>query len=373
MIRRIYIDNYKSFVNFDLRLQDLTLLVGRNGSGKTAVLDVVYALRKLLDGTARVTDRDVFPPSSLTRWQERSLQTFRVEVELDGDAFEYRLEVEHDRRERRARITLETLSVREGPLFEFERGEVRLYRDDHSAGSTFPGDWRESALGRVVPGEENRRLTRFLEFMRGVLVCGLNPRGMASESSSEDVILDRDGRNFVGWYRHLMQERQHLAPDYVQAMRGVLDGLRGFRQEKVGVDTRALSAVFGEADEAHEFKFHELSDGQRTLAALYAIIMLPAGRGTALFIDKPVNYVGLQEIQPWLVELADVCGSEVPQAVLCSHHPEVIDYLGGDAGVLLQRDGTGPTTAEPLTGGLEAFAGGSPLRLSELMARGWER
>ena len=52
---------------------------------------------------------------------------------------------------------------------------------------------------------------------------------------------------------------------------------------------------------------------------------------------------------------------------------EVIDYRGGDAGVLLQRDGTGPTRAESLMDGLEAFAGGSPLRLSELMARGWER
>ena len=375
MIKRIYIDNYKSFVNFDLRLQDLTLLVGRNGSGKTAVLDVVYALRNLLDGTARVTDRDVFPPASLTRWQARSVQTFRVDVELDGDAFEYRLEVEHDRREGRARITLETLLARGGPLFGFEGGQVQLYRDNHSKGPVFSGDWRESALARVAPArtEDNRHLTRFLEFMRGVLVCGLNPRAMASESSTEDVTLDRDGQNFVGWYRHLMQERQHLSPDYVQAMRGVLDGLRGFRLEKTGSDTRALSAVFGEADEAHEFKFRELSDGQRTLAALYAIIILTASQGTALFIDEPVNYVGLREIQPWLVALADACGSEVPQTLLCSHHPEVIDYLGGDVGVLLQRDGTGPTRAEPLTDGLEAFADGSPLRLSELMARGWER
>lgn len=374
MFKRIHIDNYKSFVNFDLRLQDdLTLLVGRNGAGKTAVLDVVYALRKLLDGAARVTDRDVFPPSSLTRSQERSVQAFRVELELDGDSVEYRLEVEHDRRERRARITLETLSGREGPLFRFEGGDVQLYRDDHSKGAPFKSDWRESALGRVVPVDKNRRLTRFLDFMRGVLVCGFNPRGMASESSSEDVILARDGRNFVGWYRHLMQERQHLAPDYVRAMRGVLDGLRGFRLEKVGVDTRALSGVFGDGDEEHEFRFHELSDGQRTLAALYAISLLTAAQGTALFIDEPVNYVGLREIQPWLTGLADASGSEVSQAVLCSHHPEVIDYLGADRGVLLWRDGTGPTKAESLTDTLGALAAGSPLRLSQLLARGWER
>ena len=373
MLKRIHIDNYRSLVNFDLGLDELTLLVGSNGAGKTAVLDVVFALRSLLEGAARVTDPGVFPPSSLTRWQTRSVQVFRADVELDGGPVEYRLEVEHDRGAGRARITLETLMTKGGPLFEFAGGDVRLYRDDHSEGPTFKSDWRESALARVVPGDDNRRLTRFLDFMRGLLVCGLDPRGMVSESSSEDVGLDRDGRNFVSWYRHLAQERQHLVPDYSEVMRSVLDGLRGFRLEKVGVDTRVLSSVFGGADGPSEFKFHELSDGQRTLAALYAITILTAGRGTAIFIDEPINHVGLREIQPWLTGLADACGSEVPQATLCSHHPEVVDYLGADHGVLLWRDGTGPTKSKPLTEGLEAFAGGSPLRLSELMARGWER
>ncbi len=136
MFKRIYIDNYKSFVNFDLRFQELTLLVGQNGTGKTAVLDVMYALRRLLEGTVRVTDRNAFPPSSLTRWQERDVQAFQLEVELDGESFQYRLDVEHDRRERRARIILETLSRNEGPLFSFAGGDVQLYRDDHSEGPT---------------------------------------------------------------------------------------------------------------------------------------------------------------------------------------------------------------------------------------------
>lgn len=373
MFKRIYIDNYKSFVNFDLQLQELTLLVGQNGTGKTAVLDVVYALRRLLEGTARVTDRGVFPPSSLTRWQERDVQVFQLDVELDGVAFQYRLDVEHHRRERRARIVLETLSKNEGPLFSFERGDVQLYRDDHSKGATFKGDWRESGLARVVPIEKNRALTRFLEFMRGVLVCRLNPPALPSEATGEDLILARDGRNFVDWYRHLMQERQHLNPEYTQALRQVLVGLRGLSLRKVGVDTRVLSAIFGEADEAHEYRFHELSDGQRALIVLYAITFLTAGQDTVLLIDEPVNYVGLREIQPWLIELSDACGAAIPQAVLCSHHPEVIDYLGGDRGVLLWRDGLGPTRAEPVADGLKRLNPGSPLRLSELMARGWER
>ena len=39
MFKRLYVDNYKCLVNFDLEFQDLTLLLGRNGTGKTSVLD----------------------------------------------------------------------------------------------------------------------------------------------------------------------------------------------------------------------------------------------------------------------------------------------------------------------------------------------
>ncbi|WP_419937232.1 AAA family ATPase [Candidatus Palauibacter sp.] len=373
MIKRIYIDNYKCFVNFELRLHELTLLVGRNGAGKTSVLDALYALRRLLEGTSRVTDRDIFPPSSRTRWQDRAVQVFETDVELNGDEFVYRMEVEQDPVERRARINLEALTGNGGPLFRFERGKVQLYRDDHSEGPEFLADWTESALARVVEMDKNARLTRFLRFMRDTVVCRLNPPAFAAEADDEDQTLARDGTNFVRFYRHLLQERQHLNAEYVQAMKEVLDGLRGFRLERVGAETRALVGVFGEADEPWEYRFSELSDGQRALIVLYALTFLTVGQGRVLLIDEPFNYVGLREIQPWLITLADACGSAFPQAVLCSHHPEAIDYLGADRGILLYRDGVGPARVEPLAEGLEKPTGDGPLKLSQLMARGWER
>ena len=344
MIKRICIDNYKSLVDFELRLQELTLLVGRNGAGKTAVLDVLYALRRLLDGGSRVNDLDVFPTSSLTRWQERDVQTFRADLELGGTDFTYQLEVEHDRRDRRARIILETLSGNGGPLFSFAGGAVRLHHDDHSEGPTFKSDWRESALARVVPGYDNILLTSFLEFIRGVRVCGLNHQGFVSGTSAESHVLARDGRNFVEWYRHLMLERPNLIQPFRRELQEVLD-------------------------EPWEL----LSDGQRARVVLYALTTLAADSAHSLFVDNPVNHVELPEIQPWLVALADACGSEIPQAVLCFHNPEVIDYLGVDRCVLLLRDNGGPTRAEPLADGPEGLLRNGPLRLSEALARGWER
>ncbi len=372
MLKRIYVDNYKCLINFELQLQELTLLVGRNGVGKTAVFDAVYALCRLLEGRSIVKDREILPPSTLTRWQTREMQIYEVNIELGEEQFAYRLEVEHNRRGRQAWIKREVLEANGGVLFEFALGNVQLYHDDHSLGPTFTSDWEESALARVAVDKHNKRLCRLLEFMRNVLVCGLNPASFAAEAAGEAQRLARDGSNFVDWYRHLLQERQDLVYKYTQVMREVLDGLRRSQLEKVGIGTRALVSVFGDGDKAQAYTFNELSDGQRVLTILYALISLATDPGQTLFLDEPVNFVGLSEIQPWLISLNDACGTSIPQAVLASHHPEILDYLGADRAILLSRDEAGPTRVEPLSEKVKHLAGNEFLRLSQVIARGWE-
>ena len=366
MLKRLYVDNYRCLVNFEVQFDELTLLLGPNGSGKSSVLDVLYSLRELLGGTARITDPEIFPRRTLTRWQSRRVQVFEADVELGRDTFRYRLEIEHDRETPRARIVREELLAGGEPLFRFVEGVVHLFRDDHSEGPQFRADWSVSDLGRVPPTEDNQRLTRFLEFARKMLICGLYPRSFATESRSEDVLLTRDGANFSAWYRHALQERQDLVPRYQQALEEVIEGFQGIRLEKVGQDARAFTLIFGDKSR-YELKLDEISDGQRALVALYALIHITAGQGYTLLLDEPDNYVALAEIQPWLMALSDACGTSVPQAILCSHHPELIDYLGADRGLLLTRETSGVTTARKIA----TTQGTSGLKLSEVVARGW--
>ena len=68
MLQRLYADNYKCLVNFSLPLQELSPLLEPNGAGKTSVLDIVFALRRLLGekapgghGSAEQFVRERFP------------------------------------------------------------------------------------------------------------------------------------------------------------------------------------------------------------------------------------------------------------------------------------------------------------------------
>lgn len=368
MLERLEVDNYRCLVGFELDLDELTLLLGVNGAGKSSVLDVVLATRQLLSGGCRVTDATVFPSSTLTRWGKGNWQSVEMRVRLGGEAFNYRLEVEHEVATKRARIMRERLTVENRALFEFIDGTVRLYRDDHTPGPEFSSDWSESALARVVPLPENSRLTRFLQFVRSIIVCRLHPPAFRTEVDDEAAVLSVDGANFGAWYRSVLQEQPHLAADFNRALGEVIDGLHALRLVKVGIETRALAVTFKDGDRSFDLYFGELSDGQRALIALYGLLQLahePAR--TAVFLDEPDNYVALAEIQPWAAALASTCGEGLGQAVLCSHHPELIDYFGGESGRLMQRDASGAVAVSApqphlLTG---------PLRLSESIARGW--
>ena len=379
MIKRIYIDNYKCLVNFELALEELSLLLGPSGVGKTAVFDVVFALRRLLSGDARLIDADAFPTRTLTRWQSRDLQVFEIQVLMESEMFTYRLEVEHERERRLARVGRERLDVDGTTLFECTQSEVQLYRDDPNDGVTkgpsYTADWRESALARVAPVHHNQRLTRFLDYMRNVLVCGVQPPDLKAEAAAESPLLDRDAGNFADWFRHMLQEHPELSSDLNNTLTEVVGaGFNGIRLERVSHEVRVLivsliDQVDGNSCARYKLRFDEMSDGQRALVVLYGLIHLTRDQGYTLLIDEPENYVALREIQPWLMSLEDSCGDTLPQAVIASHHPELIDYLGRENGILLQRETSGVITARPLDTCNEANGG---LELSELFARGWE-
>jgi ABC-type nitrate/sulfonate/bicarbonate transport system ATPase subunit len=130
-------------------------LVGPNGVGKTSVLDVVFAVRQLLAGTAKVTDPGAFPTSTLTRWQKRNMQVFELDAVLEGIDYRYRLEVEHDPTIRRARVGLEVGTVGNEGI-----APVPLSTGRSAALSRRSLGWTELRCGLVGVGDGSRASTK---------------------------------------------------------------------------------------------------------------------------------------------------------------------------------------------------------------------
>ena len=135
MLTKVYIDNFKSLVNFEFKPGPIQLILGDNGAGKSSFFDALWRLRKFLLMGPSVYG--AFPARTLTRWEARATQTFELTVERDGGHYVYRVEIEQYRDGTAANVALETLDLDGRPLFSFVQGEVQRYRDDHSEGPKF--------------------------------------------------------------------------------------------------------------------------------------------------------------------------------------------------------------------------------------------
>lgn len=366
MLKRLYANNYRCLVNFEINFDELTLLVGPNGGGKSTLFDLLYKIRHLIVDNAKIDE--VFPPEDLTVWVNKSEQTFELDVQGKDGLFSYKLVISHNPDIKKQRVASEHLMLDGKPLFEFKQGEVKLYHDDHKPGPEYSFDWSVSALATIVPRPDNKKLTWFKKWVEMMFIISLQPKSMTSETAEESNWLNRDGTNFASWYRYISQEHQDKIFKLAKQLRETIPGFHAFKLEQAGKH-RILKVGFSNEDENTSqfyFDFEQLSDGQRVMIVLYGLLLGLQDIGHAVFIDEPENYVSLPEIQPWLMELNDICGDGFPQAVLISHHPELIDYLGPESGKWVERDPLGPTRVKDLPKQID-----QGLKLSEQIARGW--
>ena len=204
MLTRLYADNFRCLVNFELMLDETNVLLGPNGSGKTSVLHVLGRMQKFIVNSARVGE--AFPARDLSLTQARNKQRFELDLNVDGDVYRYAVDVEHDLDRRQMRISEEMLRHDDKPIFSFQTGVAQLYHDDYAPGPSTPFDWSQSGVGSLYPRPDNRKLTRFKKAVAGFVVASPCPPFFEPEARSEDEFLEPLMRNFVGWYRHAAQE-----------------------------------------------------------------------------------------------------------------------------------------------------------------------
>lgn len=376
MLTRVYVDNFRCMVNFECRLGPRQLLVGRNGSGKSTIFDVLSLLRDFcVRGEPAEKPPGIwFGASSRTRWQDVREQTFELDFEGNGGKYEFRLVVDSWGSPERPRVVVEQVRFDGRPIFLFQRGEVHLFNDRAEEKVLYPFDWHRSALATITERTDNTKLSWFKRRLGELLVVRPNPWAMTLGVAGREV--DRPAQdlgNFADWYRHLRQETDVHA--YLEELGEVIEGFKMMRLEVAGEGRRELkirmaaSANGTGSERESEYLIGELSDGQRVLIGLYAALHFALVPGATLCFDEPDDFIALREVQPWLSKVLDRTeDDESPaQVLIASHHPELLNQMAFKEGLLFDRPGGRHTRVRPFDD-----PSGTGLSAPELMARGWE-
>lgn len=367
MITEIYIDNFRCLTNFRIKPNNFQLWLGDNGSGKTSVLAALRYIQRLIRGEQVV---DIFKKSSLTIWDRRNEQTFKLGLRIDDENYEYELTLEYAKQEDKLRIKRERLTWNDSQFFLFDGQEAHLYRINWNTknaeeGAVFPADWRRSVIPSIASRDDNKPLIRFREGLDKFLLINPVPLVIKNAAESESSNLSEHTENFAQWYRHLLQEFPRISFKAKQLLEDVLPGFEQLSLKEIG-DYRRLTATFRVYETDHDFDFMDISDGQRQLIVLYTVLeAFRAGSFSTILIDEPDNFVSLREINPWLENLDEICDEKDKQAIIISHHPEIINKMARGDELWFSRQAGSHVVIKP-------YPTVDNLTPAEVMARGWE-
>jgi len=369
MITRLYANNVRCLVAFKAEFDSFGVVCGPNGAGKSSVFDVLRLIRNLATGDAYLggeTDRDI-SRLEFTNFQKSTVQEFELGVKAEGHFFEYVIHIEQVASYEKPRVLRERATCDNKNLFERDLEGVRFPRADGTQ-TGFPLDWRQAAMAAIQPTGSRREIGILQKALSKLLILRPNPRGMEKESKAEAAHPDLYLNNLSSWYRSLSQE-QEWTDALRDSLQEVWPDFKSFRLLDVGLNVKALQLRF-EGSNGYDggvLFFDQLSDGEKALVGLYMVrAALATGAAQTVLIDEPDNYVGLPELQPWVLSLRELL-DENHQAIIISHHPEILSSAGEDFGHYLWRDNhSSPTRIGPL----KVPAG---LSAGEAIARGWVR
>jgi ABC-type dipeptide/oligopeptide/nickel transport system ATPase subunit len=369
-------------------------IIGANGAGKSTVFDVLSKLQEFIT-EEDANSRSLFKLSDRTRWQDKKYQIFELEIIGNDGIYKYKLEMQKIQVLKMNFgtkinepyldkiigsehyfdniIESEHLFFNQEPLLSVYNKNVETYSDSGSKNHSSRYHYSQSIIPLLKPDNDNKKIIWFRERMKRLVLLKISPNLIKNESYQADFILKRDLTNYVSWYRYIFENNQDKLRQLTESLQEILEGFIKSRFQRVGEETVILKLIFKteESDQNIVYRFEELSDGQKVLVILYSLFYGLESQDYTLCIDEPENFLALPEIQPWLFQLEDLCSEGKLQALLISHHPQLIDYLlSSPIGYWFERQANSSVKVKPINSELQK-CNESGLSMSELISRRW--
>jgi AAA15 family ATPase/GTPase len=240
MLKRIYIDNFRCLVNFELQVDAINLFLGSNGTGKSTVFEVLQKIQFLISGDSKI--ETIFKSKDCTRWQTSKIQRFELEILSNDGIYKYELGINHENLDK-CRVEFERLWFDNQLLLKFESGNVEIFKDNYTRESQYSFNWSQSVLPSLLPKADNSKIIWFKERMARFIIVRVIPSLMHSESHQEETHLTSQMENYVSWYRYLSEDQGKVA-ELWSILKEVLEGFKSFKFERVSEQSLVLKLRF---------------------------------------------------------------------------------------------------------------------------------
>lgn len=340
MIKRLYIDNYRCFRNFELKLGAIpcAMLIGGNGVGKSTVGEILSAFRKIGEGETRVNG--VFPDGSksgIGMAGDKRSDSVRIELDVTDDqhSWSYGLTLLWSNATRYG-VTDETL-VCDGKHL-LNRSEMRVRKDI-------------LAIGSVADAGRESGIADFLKALSSILVIRPAPSMIAGLLRRKSAHLAEDCRDFADWFTARISGGMASYMAFQNYLKCVMEDFAGTEIDERNALGPMLTVRFGTAEKGTEVRipFGDLSDGEKCqLIAASVVALNETTANLTVFWDEPDNYITTAEVAYLMPAL---CHSFVAkgQLIVSSHSRDAILTYGENEVLCLRRAGHGMPVKQPVS------------------------
>lgn len=335
MITELRVKNFRGIGEETINLDRLTVLVGRNGAGKSSVVDALRFIRDAV--TVGLDDAIVHRHGivSLRRWSPTKPYDIGMEVKIAEAGFSAHYQFTLvSLPDGGFKVKHEACSARRGNRsVEFEREGEKLRISGKTGQPTRRLD--KSALALPALAIFSPELSRLRAQLRSLGFFAIFPNTLREpQKPSAHKILSEHGENLATVIRELKSKKPEAMEAIIAALDNVVGGIRDIRVQQVGgFLATELKHVMSDKHTAW-FDLSQESDG--TLRMLGLLVALYHGQRNFLAIEEPEL-----TLHPGaLAILSDVLGEVAKrgQLLITTQSPDLIARFPADRLRVVERD-----------------------------------
>jgi len=351
-LRQVRIRNYKSIETCEVALHPLTVLVGRNGAGKSNFLDALRFVTDSLETTLDHAMKSRGGIGSVRRKSQGHPRNFAIELELslpDWQRARYGFEIaaqsEGGFHVKRERLLIHDPRGELAHHYEIASGERISASTEH-----FPPHIPDRLC--LVAASSLPEFRPVFDALTSMGFYNVNPDAMKQlQSPDAGELLHRDGMNIASVIARLKRDEPAAIERLRSYLAAIVPGIADVDRVPLGPsETLEFRQEVKGAEEPWRFYAASMSDGTlHTLGILAAVIQRVKPK-------SPVRLVGVEEPESALHPAAAGAlmdalseASAHTQVVVTSHSPDLLDQIAFDSlGVLVVVSNQGTSEIAPV-------------------------
>jgi AAA domain, putative AbiEii toxin, Type IV TA system len=272
---------------------------------------------------------------------------FEIEVELEGNIYEYVVAFEFPEGFKELRVFEEKLTVSGKPVYTREVAQVRLARTGQEA--TFLIDWHLVALPIIQLKSTDDPLFVFKRWLANMLILRPTPSLILGDSEQDTLQPNPQVTDFGAWFSGLLADSPSAYTKIADYLQQVMPDLKDIKNPMVGRESRSLLVQFSTNQGSITLPFEDLSDGEKCFMVCALVLAANDAYGPLFcFWDEPDNFLALDEVGYFVLALRKAFQAG-GQFIATSHNPEAIRRFSDENTLVLHRKThLEPTIVRPL-------------------------